>query len=111
MSNYIYVLVLSVIIASFSQIILKKGSEKDYPNVIREYLNPHVIIGYSMMMVCTVCTLIAYAHVEYKNGPVIESLGFLFVMVLSRIFLKEKITKKKLIGNAFILLGIVIFYL
>lgn len=78
---------------------------------MKEYINPYVIIGYGMMVVSTIVTIIAYRVVEYKNGPIIESLGYILVMILSRVFLTESITKKKILGNALILLGIIIFYI
>lgn len=91
--------------------LLKKGASKQYANVILEYLNPWVISGYGMMVLSTLCVIYAYKGVEYKNGAIIESLGFLVVMVLSRIFFGEKITVKKILGNIIILAGIVVFYL
>ena len=103
-------LVLSVVVASLSQILLKKSAEKSYQSLLREYLNPWVISGYGLMVVSTLLTVGGYAGLEYKNGAVIESLGFVLVMLLSRLFFREKITKKKLIGNALILLGTAVFY-
>lgn len=110
MNKYMILLVLSVVVASFSQILLKKSASKSYASVIREYLNPYVIIGYGMMVASTLLTVGGYAGLEYKNGAVIESLGFVLVMILSRVFFGEKITRKKLLGNALILVGILIFY-
>lgn len=104
-------LFLSVVIAAFSQILLKKSAEKTYDSVIKEYLNPYVILGYGMMMGSMLLTILAYQKVEYKNGPIIESLGFVLVMLLSRIFFGEKITGKKMLGNLLILGGILVFYL
>lgn len=109
--RYWIFLLLSVIIASFSQILLKKSAKITYKTWIKEYLNPYVIIGYSMMIISTVLTIFAYKGLEYKNGPIIESLGYILVMVLSYYFFKEKITKRKLLGNLLILLGIVVFYI
>lgn len=103
-------LVASVIVASLSQILLKKSASKTYTSVIREYLNAYVIIGYGMMVLSTLLTVGSYAGLEYKNGAVIESLGFVLVMILSRLVFGEKITKKKLLGNVLILLGIFVFY-
>ena len=111
MNSYIWFIVLSVLVASFSQILLKKSAMREYPNRIREYLNPYVIIGYGMMVISTVLTIVAYTRVDFKNGPVIESAGYVIVMILSYLFFKEKITKKKIIGTAMILLGIIIFYM
>ena len=104
-------LLLSVTIASFSQILLKKSAAKEYDSVIKEYLNPYVIIGYGMMVGSTILTILAYKGIEYKNGPVIESLGYILIMVLSFFFFKEPITKRKVFGNLLILLGVFIFYL
>lgn len=111
MNKYIGLLLISVVISSCSQILLKKSAMREYKSIIFEYINPLVIIGYGMMVVSTITTILAYRGIEYKNGPVIESLGYLLVMILSFFFFKEKITKKKLIGNAIILLGIFVFYL
>lgn len=102
---------MAVIISSFSQIFLKKSAKKTYTSVVREYLNPYVIIGYGMMVVTTILTILAYRGLDYKNGPVIESLGYVLVMFLSLFFFGEKITWKKLLGNLLVVFGIVIFYL
>ena len=104
-------LLLSITVSSFSQIILKKGANKEYGSFIREYLNPWVISGYGMMFCATVLTVLAYSGIEYKNAPVIESLGYAIVMILSFVFLGESITGRKLVGTMLILLGIFVFYI
>lgn len=103
-------LVLSVVVASLSQILLKKSALRTYTSVLREYMNFYVIVGYGMMVVSTLLTVGGYAGLEYKNGAVIEALGFVLVMFLSRIVFGEPITKKKLFGNLLILAGILVFY-
>jgi len=108
---YILLLLLSVVIASFSQILLKKSAEKTYDSIVKEYLNPYVIIGYGMMVISTITTILAYRGLEYKNGPVVESSGYILIMILSYIFFREKITRKKVIGNILVLLGIFVFYM
>ena len=111
MNKYWFCLFLAIAISSMSQMLLKKGASKQYDNVIREYLNPWVMSGYGLMVLSTLCVIYAYRGVEYKNGAIIESLGFLLVMVLSRFFFGEKITRKKLVGNLSILAGIIVFYI
>lgn len=64
-----------------------------------------------MMVLSTILTILAFREIDYKNGPVIESLGYIFVMVLSRLLLKEKLTKKKVLGNVLILIGILVYYM
>lgn len=111
MIKYWIVLFLAVIVSSASQMLLKKGATKKYDSVVREYLNLWVISGYGLMILSTLCVIYAYRGVAYKNGAIIESLGYLLIMVLSRLFFGEKITKKKLIGNLIILAGVIVFYL
>lgn len=111
MNKYYLIFIAGIVLASFSQIILKMGARKKYSSVIREYLNPYVIIGYGMMVLTTLASVLAYRGLDYKNGAVIESFGFVLVMLLSFFFFGEKITKRKLLGNLLILAGIYVFYM
>ena len=108
---YYIIMVLGVVIAGFSQVLLKKSSDKTYSSRIYEYLNPYVIIGYGMMVLSTVCSLIAYKGMAYSSGPVLESVGYIFITLLSLGFFREKLTINKVLGNALIILGIVVFYI
>ncbi len=111
MNKYVVLLILAVLVSSISQIILKKSASKSYNSVLKEYLNVYVITGYILMVISTVLVVFGLKGVSYKNEPIIESLGYLFVMILSNRILGEKITKKKILGNGLILLGILIYYM
>lgn len=111
MNKYYLFMFGSVILASVSQILLKKSAQKEHGSFIKEYLNPLVIIGYGLMVAATLTTIAAYQGMDYKNGPIIESLGYILVMILSYFLLKEKVTKKKILGYILILAGVVVFYL
>lgn len=111
MIKYWIVLFAAVFISSASQMLLKKGATIHYESVIREYLNPWVISGYGLMVLSSLCVIYAYRGVAYKNGAIIESLGYLLIMLLSRVFFGEKITCRKFLGNVIILAGVLVFYL
>ncbi|MGI6152731.1 MAG: EamA family transporter [Christensenellaceae bacterium] len=112
MDSYIFIMIVSVLIASFSQILLKKSAQQEHgPGFLKQYLNKFVILGYVLLFVSMILTMLAYATMEMKLGPVLESLGYAFVMVLSALFFKERITKKKLIGTALIIFGVIFFNL
>lgn len=102
---------LSVVIASFSQVMLKLGAGKTYSSKIREYLNVYVITGYGMLFVSMVLTIVAYSRLSYLSVPVLEAVGYVLVPVLSYFIFKEKLTKRKLAGILFILTGIFVYYL
>ena len=110
MSYYILYLI-SVTIAAFSQLLLKKSANRTHESLLKEYLNLYVIGGYGLLVMSMLLTIGAYRGLAYKNGPIIESLGYVLVMWLSGIFLKEKITARKIAGTALILAGILVFYL
>lgn len=110
MNKYLMILIVSVTVASFAQILLKKSAEKNYSSPLREYLNPYVIGGYGLMFLSMFMTVTAYSGLDYTNVPVVESLGYVMVMLLSCFFFCEKITKRKVLGMVIILAGIVIYY-
>lgn len=101
---YIILFVISVLIASYSQILLKKGAMKK--NI---YINKYTIIGYFLMLLSTLFTLYAYKGVNLSLSQMLQSLSFLFVTIFSYFLLKETITKKTMIGIILILVGIVIY--
>lgn len=111
MNKYYLFMVCAVVVSSFSQILLKKSAKQQHATFLREYLNPYVIIGYAMMVASTLLMIAAYHGVDYKNGPIIESLGYILVMVLSYLFFREKVSGRKVLGYALILAGVVVFYI
>lgn len=101
--------VFGVFISSVSQIVLKKSAQKEYTNKIREYLNVRVIFAYMIFFGATLCSILAFKSIPLSLGPILESAGYIFVAVLSWLFLKEKITKKKMLGLALIVIGIIVY--
>ncbi len=108
---YYLFLLAGVAAASFSQVLLKKGSMGEYSSFLREYLNPWVIGGYLLLLVCTVLNLCGLRGLSYLSGPVIESFGYIFVLLLGRFFFGERITGRKLAGVGCILAGLLVYYL
>ena len=111
MNGYYALGILSVVIASCSQILLKKGAMKKYDSFIREYLNVYVISGYIFMFASVFLTMIVYRGMNFMNVPVLEAIGYVLVPILSYFFFKERLTKKKMTGIACILAGIFVYYL
>ena len=83
---------------------------QEHNGLLTEYVNPYVIGGYVLTGISMLLTIFAFRGMEYKNGPIIEALGFVLVMLFGLFVFKEKLTKKKMIGTALILAGIFIYY-
>ena len=106
---HIFILFASVFISAFSQILLKKAALRHYPSVIREYLNLFVITAYGIYFVAVVLDLLALRRVPVSYVPAIEASSYIFIIVLSRIFLKERLSRRKLMAISIIFAGIVIY--
>lgn len=97
-----------ILISAFAQILLKKSSGKEYESRIKEYLNPFVIISYSIFFIATFCSIFAYKVVPLSLGPILGATEYIFVAILSRVILKEKVSVKKSIGLAIIVAGVIV---
>lgn len=114
MNDFIFYILLylsGVFISAISQIILKKSAGIQYKNKIKEYLNPKVIIAYTIFFLATLCNVFAYKMVPLSMGPILGATEYIFVAVLSFFILKERINKKKLIGLLTIVGGVIVFSL
>ncbi len=109
MIKYTFIFLLSVLISSFAQIILKKSADKGYPSIIKEYLNVRVIGAYSVFIISTLLTMYAYTGVPLSLGTLLEAVGYIYIPILSFFFLHEKISKRTVIGSLFIICGIIIY--
>ena len=110
-SGYILLFLVSVFISSCSQIALKRSTNKKYSNKIKEIFNPLVLSAYLCFFGASLLTVIAYRGVELSWGPVLETTSYVYIMILSAVFLKEKVSFRKIVGNLTIILGIIIYAL
>ena len=74
-----------------------------------DYINVRVCGAYAITFVCMLLMIYAFTGMYFRLGAVIESLSFLLIMLFARVFLNERITKRRLIGNTLIILGVVLF--
>ena len=110
MNNYFMLLMFAgTFFTAISQILLKQSAQKTYKHPIYEYLNWRVIVAYGMFFGVLLLNTYAYSKVDLKYGPVIDSFAYVFILILSWLILKEKISKGKLIGNLIIIAGILIY--
>lgn len=110
MNNIYYWGVVGTAFASaVSQILLNVSAKKEYKNKIREYLNKWVITSYVILAVVLVANVYLLKFMNLKEENAVAASTYVFVLILSRIFLKERITWKKFLGNLLIVVGILIF--
>ena len=107
-----YVLALfNVLVAALAQMLLKKAADSRHASFVKEYLNPWVFFGYGLMGLVLVSNIYVLANgVQLKELGIIEAFSYLFVPVLAFIFFKEKLSPRKMLSIALILVGVVIFF-
>ena len=107
--GYVLLFLLSVFVSSCSQIALKKSANRKHESKIKEIMNPLVLGAYVCFFGASLLTVLAYRGLDLSWGPVLETTSYIYIMILSAIFLHEKVSKRKVLGNIIIILGIIIY--
>ena len=111
-SMYYILVILSVFSAACAQMLLKQGARQNYVGFWRQYLNPWVIGGYTIMTCSLILNIFCRSHDgQVKEVSVIESLSYLFVQGLAFVLFKEKITFRKAGAILIIIAGVILFFL
>ncbi len=97
------------VFSAVSQILLKQSANQEHESALKEYLNWRVITAYMIFGSVLLVNTYAYTQVDMKYGPVLDTFTYVFVLILSWLVLKEKITRGKLIGNLLIVAGVLIY--
>jgi drug/metabolite transporter (DMT)-like permease len=110
-NQYVGAIIISVFLSAISQVLLKKSSGEKKKNIIFEYLNVKVIVAYLIYIVTALLAVYAFTGIEFRLGTILTTLTYFLFMLCGRIFFKEKITPRRIIGNCVIIAGIVVFTL
>ena len=109
LEKYIIVWIISVLISSVAQVMLKAEADKKHESRLKEYLNPMVITAYGIFFLSTFLTMYALKYVPLTYSPIIEPLSYIFVPLIGVLVLKEKISRRRVLGIAVMLVGIAVF--
>lgn len=109
----IYLIVLVGMFAcSCSQLLLKRSAVEKHKNFIVSMLNWRVILAYGIFFASMVVNSYAMSRgLNLKELPVLEASSYIFVPLLSLIFLGESISRRTIYAMLLIICGISIFYL
>lgn len=110
--NLFYLIVIAGIFASScSQLLLKKSAIKTHKSLIAEFINWRIILAYIILLGSMFINIMGYKNgIQVKDMPILESLGYIFVPILSSIYFNEKIQARTILSISLIILGIIIFY-
>lgn len=111
MLSYVFLFLISVLISSISQVILKTSANEEHDNKLKEILNVKVFFAYGLFFAATLLTILAYRKVPLSMGAVLETTGYVYIAFFGRFILKEKMNKYKIFGNLLVIIGIIVFSL
>lgn len=103
--------IMGMFACSCSQILLKSSANKKYSCFMASMLNWRVILAYVIFFCSMLINITAMSHgLNLKELPVLEASCYLFVPLLSYLFLNEKNGLSELGAMCLIFVGILIFY-
>lgn len=108
-SFYVILYIVSVFFSACSQVLLKKSANETHKNILFEYLNVKVIIGYGIFLLCTMLTMLAYRGIKLSLGPVIESTSYIYIVIFGMIFFGEKINFRRIVALILIIAGVILY--
>ncbi len=100
--------IVSVVIASLAQILLKRAAEIDANKFINKFLNLRVITAYVLLFFSLFVNTFVLRHLELKILPCITATSFLWILLFSYLFLGEKPSTNKVIGMIMIMVGVIV---
>ena len=106
---YLMLMFVGTFFAAVSQILLKESADRTYNRPFGDYLNWRVITSYGIYFGILFLNTGCYTKIDMKYGSIIDTCCYVFVMLLSCLILKEKITRRKLAGNLLIICGVMIY--
>ena len=99
----------SVFASTTSQILLKTQANKtEHQNFFKKFLNLRVILSYGILFLSLAFNQVALIHVPASVVPCITATSFIWIFLFSFIFLKERPSRRKILGVVLILAGIAI---
>lgn len=102
-------MLLGVFLGSIAQIPLKRSALEKESGTILYFLNKKTILGYGLMIIASILSFISIRNIELKRAAIIETSGYLFVLVISKFVFKEAISRRQYLASILIILGIIIF--
>lgn len=111
MHPYMLILFATTFFTAISQVLMKQSAQQEHKSWIYEYLNWRVITAYGIVFIVLMVNTYAYTEVEIKYASIIDAFSYVNVMLFSYLLLKEGFTKRQVIGNLIIIIGILVYTL
>lgn len=102
---------LGVFVSAVSQVLLKRSALSEHGSVVREYLNPLVVVAYVLFLGATLLSVLSYRGIPLSMGPILDATGYLWVTLFGVTIFHERLGARKLLALLLIVGGIVVYAL
>ena len=110
MTFYYLITYFAVILAAFGQIMLKLGASTSGTKMMGVlHFNLWVLAGLCAMFFSMLLTVRALSVIPLRDMSFIIPTIYILVPILSRIFLKERLSRKTILGTIILISGIILF--
>ncbi len=112
MARYFMVGLFAVFLTAIGQLLLKTGAQNgDKGSPAKLFFNVYTLAGYFLFIIVTFMNVYVYKYLPLKFGVIFLPFTFIFVSLLSYLFLKERLSRTQKRGALVIICGVVLFNL
>jgi uncharacterized membrane protein len=111
MTFRLLVFLAGVVFAAIAQVLMKKGAmRRRHDAILSSFVDRYTLAGYALMLSSTVTSTIALRALPLKLTVSLLPLGYVLVVLLSRLFLAEQLRPRQWLGMLILLIGIILFH-
>jgi len=100
-------LILATFLTAIGQICFKKTALLE-ASFFRKFLHPIFLLGGFLFVCCPVLSSLAAKVIDFSIMYAMTSLSFVFVLIFSRVILKERVDWPKIVGVSVVILGLLV---
>lgn len=102
-SQFLFIILLFTLLGSYGSFCFKKAANQT--EILKIIVSPMLYIGGGFYLVSMILNIYILKYMPYNIVFPLTSITYIWTLIFSKIFLKEKITKRKLVGIALLCLG------
>lgn len=111
----IYIILLTILFNSLSQILLKVGAQKigsgytpnSLQNILAVLVSPAIFFGLILYIASFALWILVLSKVEVSVAYPMLSIGYIFVALLAFFYLNEPLTLNKIFSISLIIIGVI----
>jgi drug/metabolite transporter (DMT)-like permease len=111
MTRHYLCLFAGILLTGLAQILLRMGARQPDAGLIARMLQPKIVLGYGLFFGVTLLNVFAMQAIELRVMTAWSSLTYVWVMLLSGVCLRERITGRMVWGCGLIVVGVLVFSL